>query len=102
MQVTGAWKLAELSPDDSTELEAINNFTQRSLSIPFDNQQNGWKTGSLRKQQLMFFLNVWIYFDLDESIFQMLIIKFSNPTASVFSKLLQYHQIIHKHQRKTT
>lgn len=72
-----------------------------SLSIPFEHQQNGLKTGSLHKQQLMFFLKVWIYFELDESIFQKFIVKPSNPTPSVFSKLLQNHQIIHIHQRKT-
>lgn len=102
MQMTGAWKLAELSTNESTELEAINNFIQMSLSVPSDNQQNGLKTGSLHKQQFMLFLNVWIYFDLDESIFQKFIMKPSNPTPSVFSKLLQYHKIIHKHQRKMT
>lgn len=72
-----------------------------SLSIPFEHQQNGLKTGSLHKQQLMFFLNVWIYFELDEPIFQKFIVKPPNPTPSVFSKLLQNHQIIHIHQRKT-
>lgn len=72
-----------------------------SLSIPFEHQQNGLKTGSLHKQQLMFFLKVWIYFELDESIFQKFIVKPSNPTPTVFSKLLQNHQIIHIHQRKT-
>lgn len=72
-----------------------------SLTIPFEHQQNGLKTGSLHKQQLMFFLKVWIYFELDESIFQKFIVKPSNPTPSVFSKLLQNHQIIHIHQRKT-
>lgn len=27
MQMTGTWELAELSTSDSTELEAMNNFT---------------------------------------------------------------------------
>lgn len=54
MQITGAQELAELSTSDSAELEAMNNFTQMSLSVPSDHQPKGLKTGSLHKQQLVF------------------------------------------------
>lgn len=49
----------------------------------------------------MFFLNIWTCFDLDKSTFQKFIKKASILFPSVLSSLLQKHQIIHIHIRKT-
>jgi len=50
----------------------------------------------------MFSLNIWTYFDLDKSTFQKFTRKASTPSPSVLFSLLQKHQIIHIHKRKTS